>query len=97
MEIKEIVSHYLDLDKNILDVTFKTIEDDEDETRTDKIDYLLVTEYGYNIETESFNFFIDDSEEETNEGIEIDEEELISFLNEYYTVNPKYLPKKEIH
>jgi hypothetical protein len=99
MEIKEIINHYLDLEKNILDVTFKTIEDDEDESRTDRIDYLLVLEYGYDIVIETLDFFNDtddDDEYEINEDVEIDDEELISFLNEYYTVNPNSLPKKEI-
>jgi hypothetical protein len=99
MEIKEIINHYLDLEKNILDVTFKTIEDDEDESRTDRIDYLLVLEYGYDIVVETLDFFNDtddDDEYEINEDVEIDDEELISFLNEYYTVNPNSLPKKEI-
>lgn len=99
MEIKEIINHYLDLEKNILDVTFKTIEDDEDESRTDRIDYLLVIEYGYDIVVETLDFFNDnddDDEYEINDDVEIDDEELISFLNEYYTVNPNSLPKKEI-
>jgi hypothetical protein len=99
MEIKEIINHYLDLEKNILDVTFKTIEDDEDESRTDRIDYLLVIDYGYDIVIETLDFFNDtddDDEYEINEDVEIDDEELISFLNEYYTVNPNSLPKKEI-
>jgi hypothetical protein len=99
MEIKEIINHYLDLEKNILDVTFKTIEDDEDESRTDRIDYLLVIEYGYDIVIETLDFFNDsddDDEYEINDDVEIDDEELISFLNEYYTVNPNSLPKKEI-
>jgi len=100
MEIKEIINHYLDLEKNILDVTFKTIEDDEDESRTDRIDYSLVLEYGYDIVVESLDFFNDedddDDEYEINEDIELDDEELMSFLNEYYTVNPNSLPKKEI-
>lgn len=99
MEIKEIINHYLDLEKNILDVTFKTIEDDEDESRTDRIDYLLVIEYGYDIVIETLDFFNDnddDDEYEINDDVEIDDEELISFLNEYYTVNHNSLPKKEI-
>jgi hypothetical protein len=43
-----------------------------------------------------FNDTDDDDEYEINEDVEIDDEELISFLNEYYTVNPNSLPKKEI-
>jgi hypothetical protein len=99
MEIKEIITYNLNLDTNILEVTFRTIEDDEDVQRTDHIDYTLVDEYGYELETESFDFF---DEEEDNEklgedDVELDEEQLISFLNEYYLINPKSLPKPEIY
>jgi hypothetical protein len=99
MEIKEIITYNLNLDTNILEVTFRTIEDDEDVQRTDHIDYTLVDEYGYELETESFDFFDDEDDDEKFEkdDIELDEEQLISFLNEYYLINPKSLPKPEIY
>jgi hypothetical protein len=97
MEIIEILSYYLNTDTNILDVNFRTINDNEDVLRNDKIDYSIVGEYGYQLETESFDFF--DSEEEEDEinkeEIELDNEELINFLNEYYTVNSTLLPKPD--
>jgi hypothetical protein len=95
MEIKEVVNYFLNSDKNILEVTFRTIDDSEDEIRTDNIDYNLVGEYGY--ELESFSLFDEDEDsEEYNEDIvELDEDDLISFLNEYYEVNPKAIPKSE--
>jgi hypothetical protein len=34
---------------------------------------------------------------EKNYIVELDEEELTSFLNEYYEVNPKSLPKSELY
>jgi hypothetical protein len=95
MEIKEVVNYFLNSDKNILEVTFRTIEDDEENVRIDNIDYNLVEEYGY--ELESFSLFDEDEDsEEYNEDIvELDEDDLISFLNEYYEVNPKAIPKSE--
>jgi hypothetical protein len=95
MEIKEVVNYFLNSDKNILEVTFRTIEDDEENVRMDNIDYNLVGEYGY--ELESFSLFDEDEDgEEYNEDIvELDEDDLISFLNEYYEVNPKAIPKSE--
>ena len=96
MEIKEIVNYFLNSEKNILEVTFRTIEDNEDDIRIDNIDYELVTEYGYELESDSFSFFDDEDEEDEfidDEKIELDEEELMSFLNEYYTVNPNSIPK----
>ena len=97
MEIKEVVNYFLNSDKNILDVTFRTIDDDEENVRIDNIDYNLVEEYGYELETESFSLFDEDDEyEEYNEEIvELDKDELISFLNEYYEVNPNAIPKSE--
>jgi hypothetical protein len=99
MEIKEIVSYFLNEDSNILEVSFRTIEDDEDVLRTDSIDYLLTEEYGFVLESDDFGFYDDEFEEddlfEEKTTIELDEDELISFLNEYYTINPDSLPKAE--
>lgn len=99
MEIKEIVSYFLNSDSNILDVSFRTIEDEDEVMRTDSIDYSIVEDYGFDLVTESFDFFDDDFEEEIfeQEKVELDEDELITFLNEYYTVNPDALPKSEFY
>jgi len=100
MEIKEIVSYFLNSDSNILEVSFRTIDDEEDVLRTDNIDYSVVSEYGFELETESFNFFSEDFEEDLiveEDKIELDEDELISFLNEYYTINQESLPKSEFY
>ena len=101
MEIIEIVSSRIDLEKNLLEVSFRTIDDSDDEIREDKIDYNLVEEYGYTIEDESFDFFVFEDEEEEedyilDEEVPIDESELIVFLNEYSTVNPDNVPKSEL-
>ena len=37
MEIKEIISYFLNSDSNILEVSFRTIDDEEDVLRTDNI------------------------------------------------------------
>jgi hypothetical protein len=99
MEIKEIVSYFLNEDSNILEVSFRTIEDDEDVLRTDSIDYLLTEEYGFVLESDDFGFYDDEFEEddlfEEKTTVELDEDELVSFLNEYYTINPDSLPKAE--
>lgn len=99
MEIKEVLNYYLNKDNNLLEVTFRTIEDSEDLIRIDNIDYSLVEEYGYELESESFDFFgVDDDEgfeDDIKEELELDETELTNFLNEYYTVNPKSIPSAE--
>lgn len=99
MEIKEIVSYFLNAESNILEVTFRTISDSDDVLRTDNIDYSISEEYGYVLESDYFSFFEDDDEENDYMSLELelDEDVLISFLNEYYEVNPKSLPKPEYY
>jgi len=99
MEIKEIVSYFLNTSSNILEVSFRTVNDDDDVLRVDNIDYTVAEDYGYILETESFDFFDDEFEDDLYEEdkVELDEEELILFLNEYYEVNPKSLPKADFY
>jgi hypothetical protein len=99
MEIKEIVSYFLNSDSNILEVSFRTIDDNEEVLRTDNIDYNIVSEYGFSLETETFNIFDEDFDDESydEEKIELDEDELISFLTEYYTIHEDSLPKAEFY
>ena len=53
MEIKEILSYFLNSDSNILEVSFRTIEDEDDVLRNDNINYSIVSEYGFELETET--------------------------------------------
>ena len=102
MEIKEIVSYFLSSESNILEVSFRTIDDEDDVLRTDNIDYSVTEEYGFVLESDTFGFYDSEFDEEEDlfeedSKIELDEDELISFLNEYYEVNPKSLPKPEYY
>lgn len=99
MEIKEIISYFFNGESNIVEVVFRTIEDSDEEIRTDNIDYAIIEDYGFDLVTESFDFFDEEFEDEIvdEEKVELDEDELISFLNEYYTINPDSLPKAEIY
>ena len=99
MEIKEIVSYYFNNETNLVDVSFRTIEDEEDVVRIDTIDYSVIESYGFDLITESFDFFDDDLEDDEFEEttIELDEIILISFLNEYYVVNPDSIPDPEFY
>jgi hypothetical protein len=100
MEIAEIISYRVDLKSNILDVSFRLMEDDDETVREDRIDFSDAEEYGYDLLTEDIDVFEgfftdeDDYEEESyDDDAVLDEDELLSFLNEYYTINPKNLPK----
>jgi hypothetical protein len=102
MEIKEIVSYFLNAESNILEVSFRTIDDEDDVLRTDNIDYSVTEEYGFVLESDTFGFYDSEFDEEEDlfeeeSKIELDEDELISFLNEYYEINPKSLPKAELY
>jgi hypothetical protein len=81
-----------------LEVSFRTIDDEDDVLRTDNIDYSVTEEYGFVLESDTFGFYDSEFDEEEDlfeedSKIELDEDELISFLNEYYEINPKSLPK----
>jgi hypothetical protein len=80
-------------------VSFRTIEDEEDIVRIDTIDYSVIESYGFDLIAESFDFFDDDLEDDLFEEtkIELDEDILISFLNEYYIVNPDSIPDPEFY
>ena len=102
MEIKEIVSYFLNAESNILEIFFRTIDDEDDVLRTDNIDYSVTKEYGFVLESDTFGFYDSEFDEEEDlfeedSKIELDEDELISFLNEYYEINPKSLPKPELY
>lgn len=102
MEIKEIVSYFLNVETNTLEVSFRAVNDDDDVLRTDNIDYSITEEYGFVLESEDFHFYGEELDEEDEEFedepiVELDEDVLISFLNEYYEINPTLIPKPEFY
>jgi hypothetical protein len=72
MEIKEIVSYFLNTESNILEVSFRTIDDEDDVLRTDNIDYSITEEYGFVLESESFEFYGEEFDDEDDELFEED-------------------------
>jgi hypothetical protein len=101
MEIKEIVSFYINERLQVLEVSFKTIDDGEDEIRTDQIDLFEVENFGFkflsddiismytDLESDEFDLKVDDKN--------FDEDEIISFLNEYYLIYSDRVPKTTIY
>lgn len=101
MEVSEIVSYYIHENSRRIEVSFRMMNDGEDEVRNDLISIDEAEEFGYDLIQEAFDLYDDDDEEEEEfddfEDFDtIDEEMLISYLNEYYIVNPKKLPKPEL-
>jgi hypothetical protein len=99
-EINELVSYFINEENQTLEVTFRLDSDNEDEIRTDQIDLSESTTFGYNLipnNTDFYNDRYDDEEDEFDEYYEVvDEDEVISFLNEYYLIYPTKLPKSEL-
>lgn len=99
MEVCEIITHHIDKIQNLINVEFRLIGDDEDVIREDIIEYSFFEEFGYD-ETKDFDIF-DTISEEIDEWEDDDfdyitnENDLVSFLNEYYIVYPKKLPKQQ--
>lgn len=97
MEIKEIVSYYIDDSSQTLDVTFRTISDSDDEIRNDQIEIHEVSELAYDFILNEIIEFDEDGDEDIEylDELNIYEDDIISFLNEYYIVYPYRLPKSE--
>ena len=101
MEIKELESFYINEASQTLDVTFRIHLDNEDEIRTDQIDLSETETFGYNLSNHSSPDFFDDEEYEDifddDDNTELDEEEIISFLNEYYLIYQDRVPDTQLY
>lgn len=98
MQIKEILSLYINDSSGILDVTFRTFDDDENVVRIDEIELEESKVFGYDFTeniTENIYEDIDDEldflfedEDENHKNTE----KTISFLEEYYLLYPDRIP-----
>ncbi len=98
MEIKDLTTFFVDKEANIIDVTFRLIGDSDDVIRQDQIDFDLTEEYGYSILPDYLDIpdnEVDVEPEDDTEEDEVDKNELINFLTEYYTINANLLPKQQ--
>ena len=99
MEVVEIISNFINKDNNVVEVEFRLRGDSEDTVRIDTIEFEYLQDFGYGENFLSFDLF-EDVDEDWDLGFEdeeffIDEDELISFLNEYYLVYEDKLPGAE--
>ena len=98
MEIREIINYHFNMIFEMLEVSFKTLEDEVDAVRNDKISYYDIESIGF--ENLTFRDIDDDNEDDDFDlfGIDdsYDEDEIISFLNEYYLIFPERIPKSEL-
>ena len=105
MEIREIVSYYVNNTAETLEVSFRTLDDEDNQLRNDEIPIAEITAFGYDIiksDSEFLDEFSDDDDDDFFESFlsddidYIDNQELLSFLNEYYTIYQDKLPKSEL-
>ena len=103
MEIREIIE--TSVKEPIIEVKFRLATDSDEVMRTVEFQLDEIEDSGYNILTEDFDLFdIDDWDEEDDEfeysddeidELNVDEEELISFMNEYFLIND-HVPPAEL-
>lgn len=96
MEIIEIISYELNKTSDSLEVKFRINDDSEDEIRIGNVEMKEADDFGYVLIPEDFGFY--DYEDDNDEFLkydDIDEHELLSFLNEYYMIYSDRLPEKE--
>lgn len=100
MEIKELESFYINESSQTLDVTFRLLKDNDDEIRTDQIDLTETKTFGYDFSNEDIDDLWDDDDEDyfdnRYDDLEMDEEEITSFLSEYYLIYPDRLPEPQM-
>jgi hypothetical protein len=96
MEIVEIISYHVNYTTDTIEVKFRVNEDDDSEIRVDTINLSESDDFGYNIILEDLDFWDDEEMEDFESEDDVDEEELKSFLNEYYMIYPDRLPAKDI-
>jgi len=101
MQVKDLITFYINDSSKTLDVTFRLETDGDDEIRNDSILIETVDEFGYEFLNESDYDDYDDEDDlfdsyyDEDNHSPIDEDEVISFLNEYYMINQKKLPSVE--
>ena len=100
MEIVEIISSYINKSNNILRVEFQVLNNDN--IKSDTIEYHYIEEFGYNLDITIDVFDDYDTDYDSMETwkdddgeVFIDDETLITFLNEYYVVFPERKPDEE--
>jgi hypothetical protein len=102
MEVREIIE--TTVKEPIIEIKFRLATDSDEVMRTVEFQLDEIEEYGYNILTEDFDLFdinddwendefdyLDDYDDDDDE-LNIDEEELIAFMNEYFLINNRVPP-----
>jgi hypothetical protein len=100
MQIKEVINFFINESTETLEVSFRIESDSEDEIREDFIDLNEAKNFGYQFK-KNLSHLNDVLEEEDDifddiENEEIENQEIFSFLSEYYLIYPDKLPRAEL-
>lgn len=95
MEIIEIITFHINKLEEVLEVSFRTNYDSDEECREGKIPFIEIDDFGYNFHTEIDEFNSSDEYDDIDDDLFVDENEILSFLNEYYVLFIDKLPKPE--
>ena len=101
MEIGELISFYVNDLSETLDVSFRLVGDEEDQIRLDEIELSELDTFGFNLKDKiDIDLFDDEDDFEDDifdfEDEDVDDSEIISFLNQYYLIFPENLPETEL-
>jgi len=104
MEIREIISFFINTENEVLEVDFRLTEDSDSEVRSAEIEISELEDFGLKINhtLDVFEEIEDDFDDmsglddEFNDIDSLTDEDIMSFLNEYYTVNPNKLPPSDL-
>lgn len=104
MEVREIVSQYIIESSRTIEIQFRFEIDSDSEIREDTFDIPLIERYGFNVFSENYDVFedvnneyndenFDNSQYDTDTSIyDIQEDDLKSFISEFYLDNPDKIP-----
>ena len=102
MEVVEIISYYIYEETKYIEVSFRLSYDAEDEVRSDVLSIEEAKGMGFDLIQDDVDFLVNEEEDDYSFvedffDIEtLDEDVLITYLNEYYIVNPDRLPNSEL-
>lgn len=102
MEIVEVITFHLNNLEEVLEVTFRTNNDSEEMCRETKIPFIDISDFGYKFHNDiPEELFEDDDDDEYYDDFEdddlfVNENDILSFLNEYFVLFIDKLPKAEI-
>jgi hypothetical protein len=95
MEIIDIITFHINKLEEVLEVTFRTNLDSEEECRETKITFIDIDDFGYNFHINTDEFTSSEEYDEIDDDLFINENEILSFLNEYYVLFIDKLPNAE--